>query len=98
MTVAEQVLWASLRRGNIGGHRFLRQHIIGDYIVDFLCRDNGLVIEVDGGYHDDLEQQESDQQRDEWLELQGYTVMRFTNEEVLNELDNVIETIENFFK
>jgi len=49
MTLAESVLWDALRAGSIDGHDFLRQYIIGDYIVDFLCRDNGLITEVDGG-------------------------------------------------
>ena len=98
MTLAESVLWEALRKGGIDGYKFLRQHIIGDYIVDFLCRDSGLVIEVDGGYHLEPRQQESDEQRAEWLEQQGYTVMRFSNEEVLNEIENVIKTIEDFFK
>lgn len=98
MTLAESVLWEALRKGGIDGYKFLRQHIIGDYIVDFLCRDSGLVIEVDGGYHSEPRQQESDEQRAEWLEQQGYTVMRFSNEEVLNEIEKVIKTIEDFFK
>lgn len=59
MTLAEQVLWEELKK-NQTGHRFLRQHIIGDYIVDFLCKDDGLIIEVDGGYHAEREQQEDD--------------------------------------
>ena len=50
MTEAERTLWMRLR-GNVLGHKFLRQHIIGDYIVDFLCRDAQVIIEVDGGYH-----------------------------------------------
>ena len=98
MTLAESVLWESLRRGNLSGHKFLRQHIIGDYIVDFLCRDDGLIIEVDGGYHSEPQQSVSDAERDEWLEQQGYSVLRFSNDEVLNNINNVLMTIERFFE
>lgn len=98
MTLAESILWDSLRRGNLSGHKFLRQHIIGDYIVDFLCRDDGLVIEVDGGYHSEQQQEVSDAERDKWLEHQGYSVLRFSNDEVLNNLNNVLTTIERFFE
>jgi very-short-patch-repair endonuclease len=98
MTLAESVLWDALRRGSLSDHKFLRQHVIGDFIVDFLCRDDGLILEVDGGYHSEPQQIVSDVERDEWLEQQGYTVMRFSNDEVLNNIDNVLMTIERFFE
>jgi very-short-patch-repair endonuclease len=82
----------------LSGHKFLRQHIIGDFIVDFLCRDDGLILEVDGGYDSEPQQMVSDAERDEWLEQQGYTVMRFSNDEVLNDIDHVLMTIERFFE
>ena len=82
MTEAESALWKYLK-GNGLGHKFLRQHIIGDYIVDFLCRDKLLVIEVDGGYHSERTQQEDDAVRQQWLESIGYKVIRFSNEEIL---------------
>ena len=92
MTEAESVLWSSIK-GNALGHKFLRQHIIGDYIVDFFCRDCQLVIEVDGGYHSERTQQEDDAVRQQCLEEMGYKVIRFTNEEVLFNLDKTINTI-----
>ena len=95
MTVAERILWDKLRSGVIEGHAFLRQYIIGDYIVDFLCRDNGLIIEVDGGYHSEPKQQENDEDRTEWLESHGYHVLRFSNEEIMFDLENVLKTIDN---
>ena len=98
MTIAEGIIWDSLRKAKLDGHQFLRQYIIGDYIVDFLCRDAGLVIEVDGGYHSEPRQQTNDEERTDWLESQGYHVMRFTNEEILNNLDDVLETIANYFE
>jgi len=98
MTIAERILWDELRSGVIEGHAFLRQYVIGDYIVDFLCRDNGLIIEVDGGYHSEPKQQENDEDRTEWLESHGYQVLRFSNEEIMFDLDNVIEIIERSLK
>ena len=161
MTEAERALWMRLR-GNALGHKFLRQHIIGDYIVDFLCRDAQVVIEVDGGYHKerqflykyphsdfvmpnkslptqggmeglnkslptqggmegpnkslptqggmeglkslpmqgDLEghleirnQVEEDRIRQEWLESIGYKVLRFTNEQILHNIDCALAVI-----
>ena len=96
-TLAENVLWEYLRNGELG-EKFLRQHIIGDYIVDFVSRHDGLVIEVDGGYHSESRQQEGDKLREEILEQMGYHVIRFTNEEVLCDIENVLNQIENFFK
>lgn len=98
MTLAESVLWDALRAGSIDGLDFLRQYIIGDYIVDFLCRDNGLIIEVDGGYHSEPRQAEDDEQRTEWLESRGYHVLRSTNDEVLYDLENVLYEIEQNLK
>lgn len=96
-TLAENVLWEYLRNGELG-EKFLRQHIIGDYIVDFVSRHDGLVIELDGGYHSEPRQQEEDKLREEVLEQMGYHVIRFTNEEVLCDIENVLNQIENYFK
>ena len=95
-TLAEDVLWDSLRRNSLG-IKFLRQHIIGDYIVDFVSRTGGLIIEVDGGYHSEPRQQADDEIREKALEEMGYHVIRFTNEEVLNDTDIIIEQIMNYF-
>ena len=95
-TLAESILWEQLR-DNILGVKFLRQHVIGDYIVDFVSRKGGLVIEVDGGYHAERQQQEDDQYRESILEQMGYHVLRFTNEEVLCETEDVIERINKYF-
>ena len=93
-TEAESVLWECLKARQCG-KIFKRQHIIGDFIVDFFCPSEHLVIELDGGYHQLPEQQVSDDVRTEWLESKGYTVIRFTNEEVLFDLENVLTAIEN---
>ena len=92
MTEAESVFW-SLVKGNALGQKCIRQHIIGDYIVDFLFRRSKVVVEIDGGYHFTDEQQKADAQRNEWLENKGYKVIRFTNEQVLFETDKVISVL-----
>lgn len=92
-TLAEQILWEELRNDKLGV-RFLRQHIIGDYIVDFVSRSNGLVIEVDGAYHLERQQEINDEIRTLDLERLGYHVIRFSNEDVMLNLDSVLEEIE----
>ena len=96
MTLAESVLWEHLRSLDVGT-RFNRQFIIGDYIVDFVSQRGGLVIEVDGGYHAERQQAENDAIREEALEQMGFHVIRFTNEDVLYDIDNVLQQIENYF-
>jgi len=91
-TEAEAVLREYVRANNLG-HKFLYQYIIGQFIVDFLCPDCKLIIEVDGGYHDEPEQQCDDELRTQMLEELGYHVIRFTNEQVLYDIDNVIKKI-----
>ena len=92
MTEAESIFW-SLVKGNLLGQRCLRQHIIGDYIVDFLFRKSKVIVEIDGGYHFTEKQQTDDAVRTDWLEQQGYKVIRFTNEQVLCDTDNVINEL-----
>lgn len=96
-TMAERFLWEQLRGGALG-EKFLRQHIIGDYIVDFVSHDSGLVIEVDGGYHAERNQQERDEDRTAYLESEGFHVIRFSNEEVLYDIENVILEIKKQLK
>ena len=93
MTDAERVLWETLR--TIPNAHFRRQHPIGDYIADFICLKQKLIIEVDGGYHSEPRQQEDDKNRTLNLNNQGYKVIRFSNEEVLFDTDKVIEQIKN---
>ena len=92
MTEAESVFW-SMVKGSALGQRCIRQHVIGDYIVDFLFRKSKVVVEIDGGYHFTPEQQREDTIRQDWLEHMGYKVVRFTNEEVLFNPDRVIEKL-----
>jgi len=91
-TLAEQVLWNHIRAGQLDVKVF-RQHIVGDYIVDFLIPDVSIIIEVDGPYHAECHQMQEDEQREETLNRMGYRLIRFTNEEVLYNTDNVLETI-----
>jgi len=92
MTEAESAFW-QIVKGNAFGQRCIRQHIIGDYIVDFLFRKSKLVVEIDGGYHFTEEQKHDDEVRTDWLEHMGYKVIRFTNEEVLFDTEKVINVI-----
>ena len=91
-TDAEKCLWQQLRSGVLGV-KFKRQHIICDFIADFVCLEKMLVIEVDGAYHFTDEQMEHDAYRTEELEQFGFRVLRFTNEEVICETEKVINKI-----
>ena len=92
-TEAENILWNILSNKGIDGHKFRRQHIIGNYIADFICLKSNLIIEVDGSIHQLPENQASDVERTKWLLSEGYRVIRFKNEEVLFEIEKVIERI-----
>ncbi|MDR2955739.1 MAG: valine--tRNA ligase [Prevotella sp.] len=91
-TEAEGALWEMLRKKQLGD-KFRRQHIIENFIVDFICLDKKVVIEVDGKYHNQPEIEQADKQRDEVLSDLGYTVLRFTNEEVIADTEQVLEKI-----
>lgn len=93
-TEAENILWQELRNNGLGD-KFRRQHLIDDFIVDFVCLSKKLVIEVDGGYHSTPEQKEYDEQRTIILNKKGFEVIRFTNEEVLQDLQNVLQKIKS---
>ncbi|MGQ9646874.1 MAG: endonuclease domain-containing protein [Thermodesulfobacteriota bacterium] len=91
MTDAERALWRHLRLRQLGGCKFRRQQLIGQYIVDFVCFEKGLIIEVDGGQH--TEQISYDLKRSQWLEKQGYRILRFWDNEVLKNAEAVVEVI-----
>lgn len=91
MTDAEQLLWRYLRMKQLHGGRFRRQHPCGHYILDFACLEIKLAIELDGGQHS--ERTNEDAQRTAWLELQGWKVLRFWNNEVLEEIEAVLAVI-----
>jgi len=91
MTEAEKALWRHLRLRQFGGNKFRRQQPIGEYIVDFVCFERQLIIEVDGGHHS--EQRVYDSNRDAWLKEQGFQVLRFWDNQALREIEAVKEKI-----
>ena len=93
-TQAEDILWGMLRKKQLGV-KFNRQYIIECYIVDFVCLEKQLIIEVDGKYHDTEYQRGYDEQRTQILNNLGFRVLRFVNEEVLCTPENVLHTIQN---
>jgi very-short-patch-repair endonuclease len=90
-TDAENLLWSHLRAHRLFGLKFRRQQPIGIYVVDFLCPEKKLIVELDGGQHQ--ERAEYDEVRDAWLESEGYTVLRYWNNEVMENLEGVLEDI-----
>ncbi|MCQ2220741.1 MAG: DUF559 domain-containing protein [Prevotella sp.] len=93
-TFEENYLWEYIRAGNIG-YKFKRQHIIGQYIADFICLEKKLIIEVDGGYHSQYEQRIKDCRRTKILEGYDYRILRFKNEEIIENIEAVIQSIIN---
>ena len=91
MTDAERLLWRHLRNRELGGWKFKRQYPVGPFIVDFICVEKNIVIEVDGGQH--AENEELDLQRSAYLNKMGYRVLRFWNNQVLQETEAVLEAI-----
>ena len=95
-TEAEKVLWYHLRAGRFLNLKFKRQKPIGSYIVDFVCLEQKLIIELDGGQHAD--KVDYDKKRTEFFESHGYRVLRFWNNDVLNNLESVLEEIKTYLK
>ena len=95
-TDAESLLWYHLRGKRFEGYKFRRQDPIDRYIVDFVCRKHRLIVELDGGQH--LESAAYDEERTRYLEAQGYTVIKFWNNELLTQTNNVLEEILNNLK
>jgi isoleucyl-tRNA synthetase len=92
-TDAEKFLWKNLRGSQLNGNKFRRQHIIDQFIADFVCLDKLLIVEVDGGYHTLPEVVISDEERTKILNELGFNVIRFTNEEVVHDIDAVLDKI-----
>jgi len=90
-TETERLLWRHLRAKQMKGYKFRRQEPIGPYVVDFICQEAKVIIEVDGGQHS--VEKERDLERDRWLEEQGYKVLRFWNNEVLTNIHGALEVI-----
>jgi len=92
-TDAERALWNKLRSKQIEGVKFRRQQPIGPYIVDFVSLERKLIIEIDGGQHNERKVREKDQEREEWLKEKGYQTLRFWNNDVLTNIEGVLERI-----
>ena len=90
-TEVEKKLWHHLRNNQLNGYKFRRQYPIGNYIADFVCVSLKLIIELDGGQHAD--QQIYDKKREQYLEKQGYKVIRFWNNDVIENLDGILEAL-----
>jgi very-short-patch-repair endonuclease len=93
MTRAETLLWRYLKAKHLGELSFRRQTPIGPYIADFVCHAARLIVEIDGETHDFEERQRRDAIRDRWLVSRGYVVLRFTNDDVLSNLEGMLITI-----
>ena len=94
-TIAEKLLWEKLRNNQLEGLKFRRQHPVNIYIADFYCHKFKLIIELDGDYHDQEEQKQKDEVRTEVLRLNGLKIIRFKNEEVEQDINQVLTTIKN---
>ncbi len=90
-TEAEQKLWSRLRKGQLDGFQFRRQHSIGPFFADFACLEAKLLIEVDGSQH--AEREDQDESRSAFLRAYGFRVLRFWNTEVISDVDSVVERI-----
>jgi very-short-patch-repair endonuclease len=93
-TQAEQLLWQQLRNRQLAGYRFQRQFVIGFYIVDFVCRAQKLIVELDGVHHAALDQIAYDAERTQFLAAQGFRVLRFWNAQIETSLPNVLQQIQ----
>ena len=89
MSDAERALWFALRNRRLAGHKFRRQTTIGPYIADFACLERRLVVEADGGQHDE----DADAARTRYLKAQGFRIIRFWNNDILQNLDGVLEVL-----
>jgi very-short-patch-repair endonuclease len=92
-TDAERELWQHLRGRQLGGCKFRRQHALGDYVVDFVCLERRLIVELDGGQHGDPATAVRDEQRTAFLRQAGFMVLRYWNDQVFNDMTAVLEDI-----
>lgn len=97
-TKAETKLWQALKRSQLDNKKFRRQHSINNYIVDFYCPSEKLIIEIDGKVHDNSISNDYDYKRTKQLQELGFKVIRFSNDEVFKNLDLILEAIKQEFK
>ena len=96
-TSAESELWNHLKNKKLNGRKFRRQHSIKNFIVDFYCSSERMIIELDGAYHLEFTQQQLDYERNQLLESLGFKVLRFENKFVFEDIEMVLKTIEEAF-
>jgi len=92
-TEAEDILWQNLRNRKLEGYKFRRQHPVAGYIPDFVCIEKKLIVEADGGYHEEADQKKFYISRSKWLEEHDYKIVRFANDEVVRNIQNVLQRI-----
>lgn len=92
-TLQEQIMWKLLRNRQLSNYKFRRQYVIGKYIVDFVCREKKLIIEIDGGQHNEQKNIEYDKERTEFFEHEGYRVIRFWNNDINKNLEGIYKKI-----
>ena len=97
MTPQERKIWSIIKNRQFYGYRFRRQFPIGKYIVDFVCRETKIIIEIDGGQHNEPKDILYDKERTEYLNKSGYTVLRFWNNEIDNNISGVYERLKEIF-
>ena len=95
-TIQERILWKILRNRQFKNLKFRRQFPIGEYIVDFVCEEKRIVIELDGGQHNETENIIKDIERMRFIESEGYKVIRFWNNDILNNLEGVFKILNEF--
>ena len=98
MTASEVGLWQLLRKKQLKGRRFRRQHSIENFIVDFYCPKEKLIVELDGSAHDDIGSQNYDVWRDSRLSKLGFKVLRYENDNVFENPEGILEDIASHFK
>ena len=97
LTSQERILWQLFRNHNFYGYEIRRQSPIGKYIVDFVCREKKVIIEIDGGQHNTPDNILADEQRTKYLEAKGYKVIRFWNNEITKNIDGVYQKLKSEF-
>ena len=96
MTEGETLMWEKLRSNRFYGYKFRRQHPISIYVADFYCHQFKLIIEADGEYHNEVNQLNKDEERTKELNFQGMKVLRFTNDEIKNDVHTVLKKIKEY--
>ena len=97
MTSQELKIWSILKNRQFLGYRFLRQYCIGKYIVDFICREKKIIIEIDGGQHNQSDSIDYDNERTNYLSTKGYKVIRFWNNDIDNNIEGVYLKLKEVF-